>query len=322
MKKMRIVALVSALILAVSLAGCSSAGSKFPEKQITLVIQAAPGGASDTVSRTIAGIMEKKLKVPVVGVNKTGAAGSVAMSFVKSSKADGYTIGYVPVELAMIKSLGYADVSPEDFDLLGRAIVIPAAVTVRTDAPWKDIKEFIEYAKANPSKVKAGNSGTGSIWHIAAAILEEKTGVKLNHVPFEGAAPAVAALMGGHVDVVTVSPSEVLSGVNAGELKVLGVMGEERSKVIPDVPTLKESGIEASAVAWGGFAAPKGLPENVKSVLIEAVKEAINSEDFAKLTQQRGMDLAYLSPEDFKKYANEQFVMYNELIPKMGIQKK
>lgn len=321
MKVKRITAMVMALLFILSFVGCSG-GNKYPEKQITLVIQAAPGGASDMVSRTVASVMEKDLKVPVVGVNKTGAAGSVAMNYVKSSKPDGYTIGYVPVELSMVKALGYADISPSDFEVLGRAIVIPAAVTVRADAPWKDINELIEYAKANPSKIKVGNSGTGSIWHIAAAALEEEAGIKFNHVPFDGAAPAVAALMGGHIDMVTVSPSEVLSGVKGGNLKVLAVMGEEKSAVVPDVPTMKECGYSVNVVAWGGFAAPKGLPDNVKEILVKAVKDAINSEDFKKLTEQRGMDLAYLGPDEFLKYANEQFEFYNELIPKMGIAKQ
>ncbi|MDK2799450.1 MAG: putative tricarboxylic transport rane protein [Clostridiales bacterium] len=318
MKKVFVVMLV--LVLVVSMIGCSAA-QKYPKKQITLVIQAAPGGASDTVSRTVAGLMEKKLGVPVVGVNKTGAAGSVAMSYVKESKADGYTIGYVPVELSMVKALGYADISPKDYDLLGRAIVIPAAVTVKSDSPWKTLDDLIAYAKENPSKLKAGNSGTGSIWHIAACALEDTSGIKLNHVPFDGAAPAVAALLGGHVDVVTVSPSEVLSGVKSGELRVLGVMGAERSALIPDVPTLKESGLNANVVAWGGFAAPKGLPKEVREKLIESVKEAINSDDFKNLCEKRGMDHAYQDPGEFEKFATEQFDFYNTLIPKLGLKK-
>lgn len=312
--------IIFSIIFVLILGGIANAGD-YPSKRITLIIQAAPGGASDTVSRTVASIMENKLGVPVVGVNKTGAAGSVAMTYLKESNPNGYTIGYVPVELTMVKALGYADIRPADYALLGRAIVIPAAVTVRADAPWDSMKELIEYAKKNPSKIKVGNSGTGSIWHIAAAGLENKANVKFNHVPFNGAAPAVTALMGGHIDMVTVSPSEVKSGVDSGELKVLGVMGNERSAVVPEVKTLNEQGYNVNVVAWGGFAAPKGLPSEIKRTLIEAVKEAINSNKFKKLCRQRGMDHSYLTSEEFSEFAEGQYDFYSDLIPQMNLSK-
>lgn len=315
----KVVAITLLLVLVLGIMG--AAAKDYPSKRITLIIQAAPGGASDTVSRTVAGLMEEKLGVPVVGVNKTGAAGSVAMTYLKKSRPDGYTIGYVPVELTMVNALGYADIKPTDYELLGRAIVIPAAVTVRKDAPWDTIDELIDYAKKNPGAIKVGNSGTGSIWHIAASAFEDEAGIEFNHVPFNGAAPAVASLLGGHIDMVTVSPSEVKSGVDSGDLKVLGVMGTERSDLIPDVKTFKELGYDVNVVAWGGFAAPKNLPGNVKEVLVKAVKDAINSDRFVKLCQQRGMEHSYLSPEEFSSFAKEQFEFYNKLIPAMGLKK-
>ena len=295
-------------------------GVEYPEDQITMIIQAAPGGLSDTVARTVAQELQNDLGVPVVSVNKTGAAGAVAMSFLQRSNPDGYTIGYVPVELSMVKALGFAnDVEPDAYTLLGRSNISPATITVRADAPWDTVEEFLEYSKENPGKVKVGNSGTGSIWHIAAASVEEATGAKFNHVPFDGAAPAIAALMGSHVDAVTVSVSEVKSGVDSGELKVLGVLDEEKSPFFPDVPTLAEKGYDITVAAWGGFAAPKNLPKEVEDVLIPAIEKAIQSEALKKIAEERAFTVAYQNGEDFYKFAKDQFDFYMKMIPEMDI---
>lgn len=318
------------LVLCVALLGaCSSetgknadakdAGSDFPNKQIELVVPYAPGGASDMVSRTVGSYLEEDLGVPVVTNNKTGGTGAVGMSYVEGKNPDGYTVGYVPVEMAMLSALGFADIEPSKFDLLGRAIVIPAAITVPADAPYNTIEEFIQYAKDNPGKVRVGNSGTGSIWHIAAAGLAEETGAEMKYVPFEGAAPAVAALLGGHIEAVSVSPSEVKASVDGGDLKILAVMSKDRDKTFPDVPTLIESGIDLEIAAWGGFVVPKGTPEDIKAKLEESVKGAVGSEEFQNLADERGLNASHLSAEEFTKFADEQYKFFGDLIPKMEL---
>jgi tripartite-type tricarboxylate transporter receptor subunit TctC len=294
-------------------------GKKYPEKEITLVVPYAPGGASDATARIIAKNMEETLKVPVVTVNKTGGTGGVGMTFVQTSANDGYTFGYVPVEMSMHKALGLSEIEPSKFDLIGQATMIPAAITVPADAPYNTIEEFIEYAKQNPGKIKVGNSGVGSIWHIASTVFAEKANVQLTDVPFDGAAPAVTALMGKHVDAVTVSIGEVKSGVVAKKLKVLAVMSAERDKNFPDVPTLKEKGIDAEITAWGGFVLPKGSPDEVKTVLANALKEAVNSEEFKRFADERGMTVAYKSPEEFAQFAESQFQFFSQLIPKLEL---
>lgn len=288
----------------------------YPDKPITFIIQAAPGGASDMTSRTITAIAQEILKVPITCTNITGASGAIAMKKLQTSKPDGYTMGYVPVELSMVKALGYADFTPEDFDLLMRIMVIPAAVTVRADSRWKNIEEFISYVKSNPGTVTVGNSGPGSIWHIAALSLEKALGTKLVHVPFDGAAPAVAALMGGHITAVTVSPTEVKSGVESGQLRILAVMSDERSPLFPEVPTLRELGYDVSVAAWGGLALPKGVDPQIYNVLADAFKKAYDSETFQKFLADRGMTPAYLDGEKFKAFAISQYNMFMELIPK------
>lgn len=320
-KRVALLTVVSILVLAI-VTGCGfGAAKKFPQKQISLVVGFQPGGASDTISRIVAKKVEGKLKVPVTVTNKTGATGSVALEYVKNNEKDGYTVSYVSVEATMVKALGYTSISPEDFDFVGRAMVLPAGVTVNAKAPWNTIEEFIKYAKENPSKIKVGNSGTGSIWHVAAASIEDKTGVKFNHIPFEGAAPAVAALMGGHIDAVTVSPSEVLSGVKSGDLKILAIVGQEKSPVFPDVPTMKEKGIDVTTQAWGGFAVAKGTSQDVEMIIEAAFKEAIESDDVKKLCKDKGMTHAYMNGKDLTQFATDQYKYFSELIPKLGIKK-
>ena len=226
-------------------------------------------------------------------------------------------MAYMPVESTMLRALGLTQLSSDDFSFVGRAMTIPAAVTVRADSPWYTLDDFLAYAKANPSRTRVGNSGTGSIWHVAAASLEATFDVKFTHVPFEGAAPAVAALLGGNIEAVTVSPSEVKNGLDSGDFRTLVILGEGRSSVAPEVKTAKESGIDITIQGWGGFAVPKGTPQNVIDVLEAASKIAINSEAMIKLLSGQGFEPAYLSGDDMNKEAAKELAYYGDLIPKL-----
>lgn len=319
MSKKIIIVMLSLVLIMGLMAGCSGSGDEFPNKIITIVVPYSPGGASDTVARLFAQELEKELGSSVVVTNKTGASGAVGLETVKNSDADGYTIAYMPVESTMIKSLGLTDITSDDFTFIGRSMTIPAAVTVRSDAPWDTLEEFLEYSKNNPGEVQVGNSGTGSIWHISAALLEDNYGSKFTHVPFEGAAPAIAALMGDNIDAVTVSPSEVQSGVESGEFKVLAVLGEERSSIIPEIPTAVELGVDVVAQGWGAFAVPKGTPEDVVEKLEKASEVALNSENIKTLLAERGFEHAYMNGSDMNEYAKGELDKFSVLIPNLGI---
>jgi len=301
------------------LAGQALAQGNFPNKQINLIIQASPGGLSDLTARTVGSVAAEILGVPVVFTNRPGAAGAVAMSYVKESRADGYTIGYVPVELAMVEALGYAqDLNPSSFDLICASNIAAATITVRADSGWETLEDLVEWCKANPGKLRVGNSGTGSVWYVAGASWAQAAGVEVNHVPFDGAAPAVAAILGKHIDMVPVSEMEVRSGVESGELRILAVLSDERSQYNPDVPTLKELGYDITVAAWGGFAAPKGLPEEVLAVLVDAFGQGVQSERFAEVTQANGYSAFYLNSEDFTEFATQQYEFYTELFKELG----
>lgn len=285
----------------------------YPEKQISMIIQASPGGLSDTNARAIAQLVQDDLGVPVVCTNKPGAAGAVAMSFVQASKPDGYTIGYVPVELSMVQGLGYAtDIYPDAFDLIYGCNIQPAAITVRTDSGWDTIEDLVNWCKEHPGELKVGTSGTGGLWEIAGETFAKAAGIEVNMVPFDGAAPAVTAIMGSHVQMVPVSESEVASGVASGELKILALCSADRSEFNPDVPTLKELGYDVDVTAWGGFAVPKGTPDDVKEVLYAAFEKAVNSESFKELAATKQYSPMLKDHTEFAEFANEQYAFYQD----------
>jgi len=342
MKMKKILALALAAAMALSLAACGnnsstggsasasqSAGSgsasqapavDFPgNKQISLIVPYSAGGASDTTARIYATELEKALGGTIIVSNVTGASGAIGLEQVRNANPDGYTIAYMPVESTMLRALGFTDLSTDDFKFIGRAMTIPAAVTVRADAPWDTFEDFINYAKEHPGEVQVGNSGTGSIWHVAAASIEDKCGVEFTHVPFDGAAPAVAALLGNNIQAVTVSPSEVKNNVDSGDFKVLCILGEGHSSVVPDVQTAQEMGIDITIQGWGGFAVPKDTPQEIIDILEKASETAINSDAVKDLLAERGFEHAYLSGSEMDKKASEELAYYGELIPKLGI---
>ena len=336
MKKILALALAAAMSLTLVACGgsktpaasgsASSGGSSSAEtvdfpgnKQVSLIVPYSAGGASDTVARIYASELEQSLGTSIVVSNVTGASGAIGLEQVRNSNPDGYTIAYMPVESTMLKALGFTDLSTDDFRFIGRAMTIPAAVTVRADAPWDTFEDFVNYAKEHPGEIQVGNSGTGSIWHIAAASIEKECGVQFTHVPFDGAAPAVAALLGGNIQAVTVSPSEVKNNVDSGDFKVLCVLGESHSSVVPDVPTAQELGIDITIQGWGGFAVPKDTPQAVIDILEKASETAIDSDSVKKTLADRGYEHAYLSGSDMDQKASEELAYYSELIPELGI---
>lgn len=309
---------IAVLTAAVGCFAVSSANAaNFPRKQIQIVVPYAPGGASDTVARIYGKELENQLGKPVVIVNRTGASGAVGLESVKNSKPDGYTMAYMPVESTMISALGLSDISSDDFTFVCRTMTIPAAITVHKDAAWNTLDDFLKYAKENPGKITVGNSGTGSIWNVAAASLEKAADVKFNHVPFDGAAPAVAALLGKNIDAVAVSPSEVKNNVDAGQFKVLAVIGDQHSSVVPDVKTTKELGYDVTAMGWGGFAVPKGTPAEVVQILSDASVKVNASESLKKLLAERGFEYAPLTGTEMDAFAKDQLAQYKVLIPQL-----
>lgn len=311
-------------VLSMACAGVMAYGSPsfakdYPDKQIEIVVPYAAGGGTDLLARAFADTAKKYASQPFGVINKTGGAGAIGFSEIARSRPNGYKIGTGTVELAMLPHMGLANFTTKDFTPIARLNAEPSAITVKIDAPWNTYQEFMDYVKENPTKVRVGNSGTGAIWHIAAAALEEKTGAKLSHIPYDGGNPAVTALLGGHIEAVTVSSQEVSSQVDGGQLKMLAVMADERLAKYPDVPTLKELGVDLTVATWRGIVAPKNIPEDVTKKLREISKQTVEDPAFQETLNKMNLTSAYLDADEFAAAIEKDDAFFAETMKRLGI---
>lgn len=312
-KKLSLVTLAVAIGVT-ALTGCKKEVASFPSNPIQMIVPFSAGGGTDVVTRAVADAAKNHFTQPLVVVNKTGAGGAVGMGEGANAKPDGYTVTTICVELTTLPPQNLAPFTSDDFRPIMQINAEPAAITVAADAPWNTVEEFITYAKENEGKVQIGNSGVGAIWHLAAVAIEKAAGVKFNHIPYEGAAPAIAALLGGHIEAVTVSPAEVASQVEAGQLKILGIADNERSKVFTEVPTLKEVGYDVAIGTWRGLAVPKDTPDEVMNVLKEGFGKAVQEQSFVSFMESSGLSIAILEEAEYKEKMNSENQFFKELV--------
>jgi tripartite-type tricarboxylate transporter receptor subunit TctC len=303
--------------------GLAAAQAAFPTKPITMVVPFPPGGLADIVARPVAEAMSRDLGQPVVVENKGGAGGGIGMGQVAKAPADGYTI---------LMALSSYSVLPEADTILGRSPMYsyqalrpiarftadPTVLAVRADAPWKTVKEFVDFAKANPGKVTYGSSGNYGTMHVPMEILAQNAGIKMTHVPFTGAGPAVVALLGGQIDAVSSGPATVLQHVKAGKLRVLAHWGTARLDALPDVPTLKEAGYNADYAQWSGLFIPAGVPEPVAQRLRAAARAAGNDPKVKEVILNAGSPVMFQDTPDFEKYVQSDVQRMSGVVKKMG----
>lgn len=279
------------------------------------------GSSADLIARQLADGMAKNLKVAVPVVNRTGGGGAVGYTYVKGKKADGYNIVWNSNSVSTVYHVGNMPFDFKAFDPVARVSVETAALAVKADAPWKDLKEFVAYAKANPEKVKIGNSGLGSFTHLVAAAFASEAGVKANHIPF-GGGQEVANLLGGKVEAVLQLPAGLTSQVAAGTIRILAVTSDSRDPSFPDVPTLKESGVNLVMDMWRGIAVPKGTPAAAVKTLQESVKQAVENPSFAESGKNLGFKPAFLPADQFGKLIADDDERIGKLMADLGLAKK
>ena len=321
--KKRVFALALALMMVIGMTACSSGGGDskdFPKDSVNMFVHAAAGGGSDSMARIIGSVMESNMGVPVVVDNKTGGTGSVCWQALIGSKSDGYTISTVASELTYIGALGYAAIGPDDVDFLGLCQSWSGSLVVPADSQWQTFADFVDYCKANPGAVSVGDGGTGNIWQLAAYTMEMETGIEVNHVPFDGASGELTALLGGHCDAIVVGASEAKANVDSGAMKVLCVFNDKPSNAVPDAPIAPDLGYpNLICNVWVGIGCPKGLPEDVKSYLVEQVKTAVESDTFRDFTKERGTDWNYMGPDDLYKLAKADTEKYAAIVESAGL---
>lgn len=320
--KLKNIGLLCAAVTLATGAATTAIAADYPTKSIEFIVPSSPGGGTDVMTRTFTEVARKYIAQPMIVTNKPGASGGIGMGEVQRAAPDGYKVSVLISELAIIPHLKMIKFGVNDFIPIARLNGDPGTVTVRADAPWTTIEAFLEHARKNPGDVKVGNAGAGSIWHLAAAAIEQKTGVQFNHIPFQGAAPSVLGLVGGHVDAITVSPAEVASFVASGKLKVLAIMADQR---LPDlyaaVPTFKERGIDLSLGTWRGLGVPLNTPPETVKYLRDATRKTAEDPAFKDAMAKNNLLLAYMEGEQFKPFMNAQSEFFKNLLTKISVQK-
>jgi tripartite-type tricarboxylate transporter receptor subunit TctC len=277
---------------------------KYPTRPISIIVSYAAGGGSDLGVRALAPFLEKELGVPITVVNKPGAGGWMGWLDLLGAKNDGYTIALINTPNLMT---GYMDPSQkrkeniDNFELIANQVTDAGAIAIRADEKrFTNMKELVEYAKKN--EVTTTSTGVAGDDHIAALKMNKKFGTKFNAIHNKGVAESITAVLGGHVDVMFANVGEVTTLYNNKEIKVLGVMNDNRAKSLPDVPTLKESGYDG-VVSWSarGFAAAKGMDEEKLKVLRAAFEKVIKNPDHIKKMADMGLEVDYQNKDGYAK---------------------
>ena len=319
----KIVLMVSLLVIfGIVTSAFSQKKPDFPRKAVTVICPWTAGGGTDVLLRALSKETEKFLGQSITVVNNTGGGGGIGHAAIMNANPDGYTVGMITFELNSLPPQGLIPFTYRDYDPLMRINADPPALTVKKDSPFNSVKDFVAYAKAHPDEIAIGNSGPGSVWHIAAGLMAQQTGIKVKYVPFDGAAPAVTSLVGGHIQAVSVSVAEVRAQVDAGNLKILGVMDTKRDPLYPNVPTFREQGIDVTFYTWRGLALPKKVDPAVKAILSDAFKKAFDSKEFQEFSKKVGLNLAYQNDKDFAKFLETNAKDVEAVMKTLGLTKK
>src|SRR5881392_2029732 len=288
------------LLLAALLLAASSAFAQYPQRPIQLIVPWGAGGGTDATARIIGSLIERELKQPVNVVNRTGGSGVVGHQAIASSVPDGYTLGMITVEITMMHHVGLTALKHTDYTPIGLVNADPAAINVRSDSPYKSVKDLLVAIKANPGKMKASGTGQGGIWHLAIAGLLKEQGIDPNALPWvpsNGAAPGMQDMVAGGVDVVPCSIPEARSMIDAGKARALVIMDPNPPALYPNVPTLqKEIGSKWAIAAWRVIAAPKGIPADVQKTLAASLKRVYDSKEYKQFMASRGFGTVWADP--------------------------
>ena len=275
----------------------------YPTKPIEVIVGYPPGGGTDMIARAVADAAPKYVGQPLVVVNKAGATGTIAAQSVAAAKPDGYMLlvagGSETISVPHFKKLPYDTIN--DFVPVIRLMIERVGFYVKTDSPWKTMKEFMADAKQNPDKYTYATSGIGGLHHATVLVLEKRTGVVLRHVPHKGGAETLAALAGGHVNVAMASPNEAYALVQGGRIRPLANASLVRSPVEPNTPTLRELGYDVYIENQKGFVFPKNTPPPVVQKLHDRVRKVFDDPQFKSSAEKLQVELAYLNGEDFQK---------------------
>ena len=311
------------VLFVLAIASSCAAAAEYPDHAVTMIVPFPPGGVADTVARPVAEAMGRDLQQPVVIENKAGAGGGIGMSIAAKAKPDGYTV---------LLSLSSFTVLPEADKILGRPPLYqldqlkpiarftadPTVFVVRADAPWKNWGEFVAAARANPGKYTFGSSGNYGTMHVPMEMLLAAAGIKMTHVPYTGAGPAIVGLLGGSIDAVATGPATIVQQINAGKLRALAQWGNVRLVALPDVPTFHELGTNVDYAQWSGLFVPAGTPELIVKRLRDAARAAANDERVKQVMITAGSPIQYLDTPEFQRYVDADASRMADVVKRIG----
>ncbi len=306
--------------------GCSKTPKqeKYPGKAVNWIVPFAAGDSSDLSSRPYAEAVSAILGQPVVVTNKPGAGGTVGGTEAARAKGDGYTLltgtyGMITVTPYMTPNIGY---TYESFKPIAQIAAIPLAIAVSKDSKLTDVKSLIEYAKANPGKVRYGTPGTGTVQHLTMESFARQNGVKMTNIPFEGGNRAVAALLGGHVDVIVVGATMVAGQVKAGEIRVLGITNAKRMDIMPEASTFKEQGFDVVAGVWFGVLVPASTPDDIVQTLADAFKKVSGDPKVNDALNKASLVPSFMDSQTFAAQIKNEATKNKALVQELGLVKK
>jgi tripartite-type tricarboxylate transporter receptor subunit TctC len=314
----------TALVMAAMLAWAGPSWA-FPDRPVQLIVPWAAGGGMDSVMRIFANGLENELKVPINVINRTGGGGLTGHTFIANAPPDGYTIGGASPEISFYKTLGLGDLTVDSLDLFSRVSLIPAGITVKADGPYKTLADYLKAVKESPKgTLMASGTGTGGSWHIASGGILKAAGLApdaVRWVPSNGGAPALQDLVAGGISVFTGSPIEAKAMLDAGRVRTLLLMTDERHPSFPDVPSAKEAGLDWTYQNWFALAAPKGVPADRRKILFDAAQRTMQREDVRKGMMDRGITPVWDKPGEFEAYVKVFTERGNAVLKDLGLAK-
>jgi tripartite-type tricarboxylate transporter receptor subunit TctC len=319
---MRLLSTICALLLCAAFSAPVIAADTYPTRPIKIIVPWPAGGVADFLARIAADGLSQKLGQPVIVDNRAGAGTNIGSEFVAKASPDGYTLLLASsnnaVNMTLYGKMPYDTV--KDFSPISLLAIVPNILVVSPKLPVHSVKELIDLAKANPNKVTYASAGNGSPAHLAAEEFKRLAHVEMLNVPYKGAAPAVTDLIGGHVDVMFTNIPASLGSIKAGQLRAIAIGSKTRSSVLPELPTIAESGVpNYEAVAWYGLAAPAGTPKEIIEKLQGVLVQTMKSPDTMQLLVQEGTEPVISSPDALADRIRADIITYRNLIQTTGI---
>lgn len=309
--------MLTALLLGLATSTAALAQA-WPSKPVTLLVPFPPGGSTDMIARTLGPKLQEKLGGSFVIDNKAGAGGTVGAALVKRSAPDGYTLfvsslGPLVIGPHLIKGVAYDAL--KDFDYISVAVQAPNVLVVPAASPHKTLADVLAHLKANPGKMSFASAGNGTSDHLTAELFWQETKTTGLHIPYKGGAPAMSDLLGGQVDATFMNINTGLGNIKAGKLRALAITSAKRSPLLPDVPTMDELGYKGVLVtSWQAFAAPKGLPADIKAKLNEAIVAGLNDPAVKTKLLDLGFEIVANTPEQFTAFQAAEFARWKKVI--------